>query len=117
MVPNNPRPTLNKVFTASLFAFVFIIFPILSFAQSSANEITLEQEIENLKDANYCKKTFGLFVPMLVPYSKKKVYRYYSPTTILTIYEKQYLLTNDWYEDAQRHQLKPLLTWIAEHKN
>lgn len=55
---------------------------------------------------------------MLVPYSKKKVYRYYSPkTTILTIYEKQYLLTNDWYEDAQRHQLKPLLTWIAEHKN
>ena len=31
-----------------VFSLVFIIFPILSFAQSSANEITLEQEIENL---------------------------------------------------------------------
>ncbi len=89
----------------------FVLKPLLESGKIS------EQEIENLKDANYCKKTFGLFVPMLVPYSKKKVYRYYSPTTILTIYEKQYLLTNDWYEDAQRHQLKPLLTWIAEHKN
>ena len=77
-----------------------------------------EDEIENLQDESYCKETFGLFVPMLRLYEKKDAYRYYSPrTTLLSIYEKKYLLTNDWYEDKDRHLLKPLLNWIAKYNS
>ena len=75
-------------------------------------------EIKKLTDENYCSSTFGLYVPMLIKSNGNKVYRYYSPrTTTLNIYGVDYLLTNDWYEDDNRHQLKPLLNWIQTYNS
>lgn len=73
-----------------------------------------QREIENLQDENYCKETFRLFVPMLTKYHGKNKYRYY--VAPLTIHGVEYLLTNDWYEDENRHQLEPLMSFISKYK-
>lgn len=87
----------------------FILRPLLENGKVSTGEI------EKLKDAEYCKKRFGLYVPMLIPYHGKTVYRYYSNP--VSIHGKQYLLTNDWYEDANRHNREPLQQWIAKYED
>lgn len=75
-----------------------------------------ENEIQKLTDEHYCHLTFGLYVPMLIKSNGNTVYRYYSPKTrTLSIYGTDYLLTNDWYEDKNRHQLQPLLDWIKKY--
>ena len=75
-----------------------------------------EDEIQKLNDEDYCRSTFGLYLPMLIKSNGNTIYRYYSPkTTTLCIYGTDYLLTNDWYEDNNRHQLQPLLDWIKKY--
>ncbi|MDE5898943.1 MAG: hypothetical protein K2H09_06745, partial [Treponemataceae bacterium] len=87
----------------------YILRPLLESGKVSTDEI------EKLKDAGYCKIVFGLFIPMLIPYCGKTVYRYYSNP--VSIHGKQYLLTNDWYEDVNRHNREPLLQWIAKYED
>ena len=79
-----------------------------------------DSEIKNLQEADYCRRVLNLYVPVLVPYTGqcKPVYRYYSPNKILLhIGDKKYLLTNDWYDDANRHQKQPLIDWIKTQLN
>lgn len=73
-------------------------------------------EIINLTSEKYCKESFNLYLPMLKKSEGKTEYRYYSPnTTTLHIYGIDYLLTNDWYDDYQRHQLQPLVMWMNKY--
>lgn len=68
-----------------------------------------EDEIKNLQDENYCNENFNLYLPVLKKYNNSNVYRYYSPKMKLVTYKNDtFLLTNDWYEDKNRHNLEPL---------
>ena len=76
-----------------------------------------EDEIKNLQDENYCNENFNLYLPVLKKYNNSNVYRYYSPKMKLVTYKNDtFLLTNDWYEDKNRHNLEPLCKWISTMK-
>ena len=72
-----------------------------------------EDEIQKLNDEDYCRSTFGLYLPMLIKSNGNTIYRYYSPkTTTLCIYGTDYLLTNDWYEDYEYTVTEPYQNFI-----
>lgn len=82
------------------------------FATLEQGHRTLEQEhrltqkdINNLCDPNYCKNTFGINYPVLVPFEGKydvafiNGYPRYFTSKIYTFNGKDYLLCSEWYED------------------
>ncbi len=88
----------------------FVLLPILN-----SNCLT-EEEINSLQDKRYCNETFNLYIPVLKIYENKNAYRYYSAQKHLIFYGKsKFLVTNDWYEDEKRHNMKPLCDWILKY--
>lgn len=76
------------------------------------NKLTT-QDISNLKDKNYCKKTFNLKYPLLINknesrYDDKGRARYW-----VTLFEDDYYVCNDWYEN-QRQDFE---NWCSEIQN
>ena len=76
------------------------------------NKLTT-QYISNLKDKNYCKKTFNLKYPLLINknesrYDDKGRARYW-----VTLFEDEYYVCNDWYEN-QRQNFE---NWCSEIQN
>ena len=87
-----------------------------SFRKLLESGLVPEDEIEKLQDLSYCSRIFGSFIPVLKPFNGCGEYRYYSPrTTLLTVYGKRYLLSNDWYDDNQRPMLDSLLAWMSKY--
>lgn len=73
--------------------------------------------MHKLQEEEYCERTFQLYIPLLKKYTGEKSYRYYSPRKkLVRWHDEEFLLTNDWYEDKTRHNLKPLCKWIYEFK-
>ena len=66
-----------------------------------------KQEVDDLQDKSYSKKTFNVGYPVLA--TNRDPARYYSDP--VSVNGKDYYICNDWYE----HNKQALIDWIEKH--
>lgn len=74
-----------------------------------------EEEIRQMQEAEYSRKTFGINYPLLVKTSQPaEECRYYSTT--INIRQEEYRLCSQWFETPANNDRPYVEKWIKEHQ-